>query len=114
MQAGFIFAGGLLGAAGVALSAVAAHAGGGDVGIAAAFLLAHAPAFLAIGLHGRGGLLSAGGAVLLAGVVLFCGDLLMRHYTGGRLFPMAAPIGGTVTIVGWLIVAASAFTLRKG
>jgi uncharacterized membrane protein YgdD (TMEM256/DUF423 family) len=114
MQRSFILAGGLLGAAGVALSAVAAHAGGGNVGTAAGFLLAHAPVLLAIGLHGRGRLLDAGGTVLLAGVLLFCGDLLMRHYTGGRLFPMAAPIGGTATILGWLIVAASAFTLRKG
>lgn len=114
MQPGFILAGGLLGAAGVAFSAVAAHAGGGTVGTAAAFLLAHAPALLAIGLLGRGRLLTVGGAVLLAGVLVFCGDLLMRHYTGDRLFPMAAPTGGTATILGWLIVAASAFTMRKG
>lgn len=113
MQRSFILAGGLLGAAGVALSAVAAHAGGGAIGTAAAFLLAHAPALLAIGLHGRSRLLGAGGTVLLVGVLLFCGDLLMRHYAGTRLFPMAAPAGGTATILGWLIVAASAFTMRK-
>jgi uncharacterized membrane protein YgdD (TMEM256/DUF423 family) len=114
MQRSFILAGGLLGAAGVALSAVAAHSGGGTIGTAAGFLLAHAPALLAIGLYGRGRLLGAGGTVLLAGVILFCGDLLMRHYTGGRLFPMAAPLGGTVTILGWLVIAASAFNMRRG
>ncbi len=107
----FILAGGLAGAAGVALSAAAAHAGGGNVATAASFLLAHAPALLAIGLLGRGRLLAAGGAVTLAGLLLFTGDLLMRHYAGDRLFPMAAPIGGTSMIAGWLLIAASAFTI---
>ena len=109
MQRIFILAGGVLGAAGVALSAVAAHAGGGNVGTAATFLLAHAPALLAIGLLGHGRVLAAGGGVLLLGLLVFCGDLLMRHYVGERLFPMAAPTGGTTMIAGWLIVAASAF-----
>lgn len=104
----FILAGGLAGAAGVALSAVAAHAGGGNVGTAASFLLAHAPAFLAIGLIGGNRVLKGGGAVLLIGLVLFCGDLLARDYAGTRLFPMAAPAGGTLLIAGWLGIAASA------
>lgn len=109
----FILAAGLAGAAGVALSAVAAHAGGGNVGTAASFLLAHAPALLAIGLLGANRLLSIAGALLIFGLFLFCGDLLMRHYVGDRLFPMAAPIGGTAMILGWLAAAASAFTGRK-
>lgn len=104
----FIVVGGLAGAAGVALSAVAAHAGGGNVGTAASFLLAHAPALLAIGLIGSNRVLKAGGAILLLGLLLFCGDLLARHYAGSRLFPMAAPAGGTLLIAGWLGVAASA------
>ena len=115
MHAIFIFAGGLSGAAGVALSAVAAHAGGGHVETAALFLMVHAPALLAIGLLGHGrSMLALGGAMLLAGLLLFCGDLLMRHYAGDRLFPMAAPTGGTLTILGWLAVAASAFFRQKG
>lgn len=109
----FTLAGGLFGAAGVALSAAAAHAGGGNVETAANFLLAHAPALLAIGLFGRGRALAIGGAILLVGVLLFAGDLLMRHYVGTRLFPMAAPLGGTSMIVGWLVIAASAVTLRE-
>ena len=104
----FIVVGGLAGAAGVALSAVAAHAGGGNVGTAASFLLAHAPALLAIGLIGGNRVLKGGGAILLLGLVLFCGDLLARHYAGSRLFPKAAPAGGTLLIAGWLVVAASA------
>jgi uncharacterized membrane protein YgdD (TMEM256/DUF423 family) len=113
LQRLFVLAGGLLGAAGVGFSAVAAHIGGGNVGTAASFMLAHAPVFIAVGLLGRGRLLAVGALVLLLGVVLFCADLLMRHYVGTSLFRMAAPLGGSTTIAGWLIVAASAFTLRK-
>lgn len=43
-----IFAGGLMGASGVALSAYGAHAGGGNVTTAAQFLLFHAPLFVAL------------------------------------------------------------------
>jgi uncharacterized membrane protein YgdD (TMEM256/DUF423 family) len=113
LQKIFVLAGALLGAAGVGFSAVAAHIGGGNVGTAASFMLAHAPVLLAIGLFGRGRTLAVGALVLLLGVVLFCGDLLMRHYVGTSLFPMAAPMGGSTTIAGWLIVAASAVTMRN-
>jgi uncharacterized membrane protein YgdD (TMEM256/DUF423 family) len=109
----FTLAGGLAGAAGVALSAAAAHAGGGNVGTAASFLLTHAPAFLAIGLIGGNRVLRGGGTILLVGLALFCGDLLARHYAGARLFPMAAPAGGTLLIAGWLGIAASALAGRN-
>lgn len=103
----FLLAAGLLGAAGVALSAAAAHAGGVNVATAANFLLFHAPAFLALGLFGSsaGRVLKAGGWVILAGLLLFAGDLVARHYLGNRLFPMAAPTGGTLMIAGWLVIA---------
>lgn len=110
-----LFLGGLFGAAGVALSAVNAHLGGVNVGTAASFLLAHAPALVAIGLLGarRGdGLIRFGGLALLIGPLLFSGDLLMREFTGERLFPMAAPSGGTLTILGWIIVAIGAIWRR--
>jgi uncharacterized membrane protein YgdD (TMEM256/DUF423 family) len=104
----FILAGGLLGAAGVALSAYAAHAGGGNVATAAQFLLFHAPLFVALGLAGNPGRVrTGGGGVLGLGLVLFCGDLLMRHFADTRLFPMAAPAGGIAMIIGWLLVAVS-------
>ena len=86
---------------------MAAHAGGGNVGIAASFLLMHAPAFLALGLLLAPPATRIGGWVLVPGVVIFAGDLLARDYLGGRLFPMAAPAGGILMIGGWLIVAAS-------
>lgn len=108
------FAGGLCGAAGVALSAMATHHGGAFIGTAADFLLFHAAALLAIGLAGTGRWLRLGGLVLIVGLVLFCGDLLARDLLGGRLFPFAAPTGGTLLILGWLLVAASAPIRPKG
>jgi len=110
-----ILAAGLLGAAGVALLAAAAHLGGDHLDKAAAFMLAHAPALLAVGLADRlaGGRADAVAAlVLLAGVALFAGDLVLRDLAGTRLFPMAAPTGGTLTILGWLGIAASALVRR--
>jgi uncharacterized membrane protein YgdD (TMEM256/DUF423 family) len=107
------FAGGLCGAAGVALSAMAAHRSGAFIGTAADFLLFHAAALLAIGLAGTGRWIRLGGFVLIVGVVLFCGDLLARDLLGGRLFPFAAPTGGTSLIAGWLLVAASALVRPK-
>lgn len=102
------FVGGLCGAAGVALSAAASHHGGAFIGAAANFLLFHAPALLVIGLAAGNRLLRLGGLILILGLVLFCGDLLSRDLLGDRLFPFAAPAGGTLLIAGWLAVAASA------
>jgi uncharacterized membrane protein YgdD (TMEM256/DUF423 family) len=103
-----VFAGGLCGAAGVALSAAAAHLGGAFVSTAASFLLMHAPVFLAVGLIGGNQILRIGSLVLLVGLLLFSGDLLARDFLGSRLFPMSAPIGGTLLIAGWLVIAGSA------
>jgi uncharacterized membrane protein YgdD (TMEM256/DUF423 family) len=103
-----VLAGGLCGAAGVALSAAAAHLGGAFVGTAASFLLMHAPVFLVVGLCGGNRTLRTGSLILLVGLVLFSGDLLARDFLGPRLFPMSAPIGGTLLIGGWLVIAGSA------
>lgn len=107
-----IFFAGLAGAGGVALSAVAAHAGGQNLQTAATFLLVHAPALLGTAmLAGRTARFA--GLVLGGGLVLFCGDLLARDYLGDRLFPYAAPAGGLLLIGGWLAVAASAVFDRR-
>jgi uncharacterized membrane protein YgdD (TMEM256/DUF423 family) len=98
-------AGGLCGAAGVALSAAAAHAGGGNTGTAASFLLMHAGAFLSVGLARASRPMRFSASIVLIGLVVFAGDLLMRDFLGARLFPMAAPTGGTLMILGWIAVA---------
>jgi uncharacterized membrane protein YgdD (TMEM256/DUF423 family) len=108
-----LFAAGLLGASGVALSAAAAHQGIANVATAASFLLMHAPAFLALSLLGGNRLRSLGSWTLLIGLVIFAGDLLARVYLATRLFPMAAPSGGVLMIGGWLVVAASALVKDK-
>lgn len=105
----FIFIGGLAGASGVALSAAAAHMGGTNLQTAALFLTVHAPALLALGLAGKGRAMAIAGAILMVGMILFSGDLILRDLYGQRLFPMAAPTGGTMLIFGWLAIALSAF-----
>ena len=108
-----VLSGGLCGAAGVGLSAAAAHLGGAFVGTAASFLLMHAPVFLAAGLLGANRILRIGSLILLVGLLLFCGDLLARDFIGSRLFPLSAPIGGTLLIAGWLAIAASALVRAR-
>ena len=110
----FILVGGLMGAVGVGLSAYGAHAGADSVTTSAQFLLFHAPLFVALGLAGKpNGLRAAGAGLLAIGLVLFCGDLLMRHFADTRLFPMAAPAGGMAMIGGWLVVAVSGLMNRS-
>lgn len=100
----FGIAAAISGASGVALSAAAAHLGGGNIGTAATFLLFHAPAFLFASGVKIGRIAQAGAFLLLAGVALFSGDLLMRHFLEMRLFPMAAPAGGLGMIGGWVLL----------
>ena len=110
----FVLLAGLMGAAGVALAAASAHAApGAGLDSAGYLLLFHAPAILALVLaHQLGlvlrplGLIAAAAFVL--GATLFAGDLTLRAFAGGRLFPMAAPTGGLILILGWLLVAAAA------
>lgn len=106
----FIAIAGLTGAAGVALSAIAAHRTElTNLGTAANMLLFHAPAFLALGVLATNWLRRGGGWALALGLALFAGDLVSRAFLGGRLFPMAAPSGGVLMIAGWLVIGLSAF-----
>jgi uncharacterized membrane protein YgdD (TMEM256/DUF423 family) len=40
-----------------------------------------------------------------AGAILFSAELAMHVFTGERIFPFAAPIGGTTMILSWLALA---------
>ncbi|HRY08015.1 MAG TPA: DUF423 domain-containing protein, partial [Hyphomicrobiaceae bacterium] len=52
-------------------------------------------------------------ALLLGGAVLFAADIAARTIGGFRLFPMAAPTGGSAMILGWLVlVFAGVLSLR--
>jgi len=108
-----VFASGLCGAAGVALAAVAAHGGFSNVSVAATFLLAHAPALLAIGLIGFNSTMRWAAGILFVGVALFSCDLAVRDLADDRLFAMAAPAGGFMMILGWLGIAVAALLPRR-
>ncbi|MDB5559205.1 MAG: hypothetical protein JWQ36_2139 [Enterovirga sp.] len=107
--------GAVAGCLGVALAAAAAHvaAGEGTLGIAAQFLLAHAPALIGLAAASAAGVahrvvaIVAGGLIAL-GVAFFAGDLAHRAFRAASLFPMAAPTGGIVLMAGWAVAAASA------
>jgi len=110
---------GLMGAAGVALAAASAHQPDAmRLAAASSMLLFHATAVLAAVLllerlivHPGIGL--AAGFAFVAASALFAGDLTLRQYAGHGLFPMAAPTGGTLLIVSWLILAAAALWPRR-
>jgi uncharacterized membrane protein YgdD (TMEM256/DUF423 family) len=105
---------GLMGASGVVLAAASAHQPDATrLAAASSMLLFHATAVPAAVLLAEGriidpaiGLAAAFGFV--AASVVFAGDLTLRHYAGHGLFPMAAPTGGTLLIVSWLMLAAAA------
>jgi uncharacterized membrane protein YgdD (TMEM256/DUF423 family) len=111
---------GIMGADGVILAAASAHQPDAmRLASASSMLLFHATAVLAaVALAERGvihlriGIASALGFVIAAG--LFAGDLTMRQYAGHSLFPMAAPSGGTLLIVSWLVLAVAAAWPRQG
>jgi len=113
---------GLMGAGGVVLAATGAHAAP-HAGLAGAayMLLFHAAAILGGTALTRQGLLWRPLAVAaligwVVGAVLFAGDVSARAFMGHRLFPMAAPSGGTILIVAWpaLAIAALAGALQRG
>ena len=104
--------GALCGAAGVALAAAGAHRGGdGAIATTAGyFLLFHAAAVMALvaalGTTARGNrLLAVAASLLVLGVALFSGELALHALAGLRPLPMAAPIGGSLMILGWLVAA---------
>jgi uncharacterized membrane protein YgdD (TMEM256/DUF423 family) len=111
---------GIMGADGVILAAMAAHLGDAALlGPASSMLLFHATAVLGTValckvrlIDVRIGIVAAAGFVVA--VALFSGDLSVLHYAGHRLFPFAAPIGGTLLILSWLLLAvASAWPRRN-
>ena|SRR5437868_5314549 len=109
---------GLMGAGGVMLAAASAHlADATRLGAASSMLLFHACAVLGVValarrgvLQARIGLAAAFGFVVAA--TLFAGDLALRQLAGHGLFPMAAPTGGTLLMVSWLVLSISALWPR--
>jgi uncharacterized membrane protein YgdD (TMEM256/DUF423 family) len=111
---------GVMGADGVMLAATSVHQPDAmRLASASSMLLFHSSAVLAVvalaerGLiHARIGIAAGFGFVIAA--ALFAGDLTLRQYAGHSLFPFAAPTGGTLLIVSWLVLAVAAAWPRRG
>ena len=110
---------GIKGADGVILAAASAHqADAARLAAASSMLLFHATAILgAVALAERGLIntrlgLAAGFGFVVASA-LFAGDLALRQYAGHSLFAFAAPAGGTLLIMSWLVLALAAVWPRR-
>ena len=125
MQRVWIGLGGLAGFAAVAMAAVSAHVvppdAGGVVAQGARGIIAngvqmqgwHALALIGTGLWvPRGGRLAdAAGFAFTLGILLFCGAVYSQAIGGVSLGPVA-PAGGTLLMIGWLLLGASALRGR--
>jgi uncharacterized membrane protein YgdD (TMEM256/DUF423 family) len=104
----------MLMASGMGAAALAAHAGEGiEIGAAANLLLPNAPMLAAAAIALDLGFLRhdlgiAGAAAALIGTVLFAADMAHRGFGRGPLFTDAAPIGGSMDMFGWAVVAIAA------
>lgn len=74
------------------------------IGVAALARHAERPALL---------LLNAAGVLFAGGTLLFSGTLYIQAITGSAPLPMAAPIGGTSLILGWLALAVAALMRER-
>jgi uncharacterized membrane protein YgdD (TMEM256/DUF423 family) len=53
------------------------------------------------------------GYVMVVGLALFCGDLSRRALAGEALAPMAAPTGGVMLMIGWVLVGVAPLLRRR-
>jgi len=118
MQRIWIGLGSLAGLGAVAMAAFAAHrvADAASVRIVSSGVQMqgwHALALLGVGLWTRRGgrLADAAGAAFAVGMVLFCGAVYSLGLAGIS-WGIAAPTGGTLLMLGWLLLAVSALRAR--
>ena len=109
----------LMGLAGVALQAAAAHiTGTANVQTAGQMLLFHASVVIGATVarkegHLQDGLARIALSAVVLGAVLFAADLARRGFANEALFPRAAPIGGWFMLGGWLGLAIAAVTAKR-
>ncbi|MFZ2028912.1 MAG: DUF423 domain-containing protein [Vitreimonas sp.] len=59
-----------------------------------------------LSIANRTGRLNAiAGAIILGGAFIFSGEIYFGAYTGNHSLIMFAPVGGTLMILGWIILA---------
>lgn len=108
---------GLLGASGVALGAVASHALADPqaaiaVERASTYQLLHTIAILVLlGFHSRTMMVAR--FLMLAGIVGFSGAIYAKYLIGLPALGSLAPVGGSLLILSWLVLATSWFTHQK-
>lgn len=79
---------------------------------AARYQMYHALALLAVGWlasHAPSARIHVAGWAFLCGVVLFCGSLYALSLSGVRAFGLVTPLGGIAFLIGWGVLAWSAF-----
>jgi uncharacterized membrane protein YgdD (TMEM256/DUF423 family) len=110
-----IIAAGILGAIGVTAAAGATHLGDTRVlGSLSLIALTQAPAVLALALlAGRHWLTRLAALLIGGGALVFSADLIALHLVGASPLPVAAPIGGSAMILGWLTLIPAAFLGRR-
>lgn len=113
-ELGIAAAAAFMGALGVVLGAVAAH-GTPDASLVTAsqMLMVHAAAVVGLSSWALRSPASPGwwrvaARLILLGAALFAGDIAARTFLGTRLFPMAAPFGGSAMISGWIVAGIAA------
>lgn len=116
-----------LGATGVGMAAYAAHGLGfiadgtqreatrATLQLAVQMQLFHALALLATGIWARlqpSRWLAAAGALFLLGVLLFCGLIYLRIFTGTEALRPFVPWGGTSLMLAWLCLGLAGLRTR--
>lgn len=107
---------GLLGASGVALGAIASHAlsdpqAAFAVERASTYQLLHTVVILVLlGFASRTVLLAR--AMMFAGIIGFSGAIYAKYLLGLTALGALAPVGGSLLILSWLVLALSWFTAK--
>ncbi|AQS41954.1 MAG: Hypothetical protein BHV28_12700 [Candidatus Tokpelaia hoelldobleri] len=106
----FCAAGGLLGACGIAAYAAAAHITQGYYSVLAPILLGNGAVLVALGLSSKQCMVIwIAGFLITFGAILFSSDLICAQIMQFHLFRYAAPLGGIMIILGWLVFTMTAF-----
>jgi uncharacterized membrane protein YgdD (TMEM256/DUF423 family) len=119
----YVFLGGLLAALAVGLGAIGAHALKTRLAAeqlatfhtAVQYQMVHAIGLVLVGLLGlrrRSRWFDAAGWTMLLGILLFSGFLFAWVATGCRALVHPVPVGGVAFILGWLMLALGALSLR--
>lgn len=118
---GWLVVAGVSGAIGAAMGAAASHllterpGAALLVSTAQQYQLWHALALALVAVLGWNGgprLLQATAWVFLAGQLFFCGALYLGAFAGVSFGPMA-PVGGSLLILGWLLLAVHGWTQMR-